>query len=123
MDRIKRFFGNSGIAAVVQCVIIGVVIFFAMRKDVGSGLWVTTLPVLVISFFACYPLRSWLVDHFGIVRILMNSAVLVAVVMLAVVRNVKGPESIALRIGLSIFIGLYMGLYFWLMSDERITRG
>ena len=123
MNRLTRFFSNTGAIAIAQCAIVGIILFFAMRKDVASGLWIITLPVLLVSFFAGYPVRNWLVDHLRLTRILMNSVAVAGMICVVVLRRLKGEEPVAVRIALAAFIGLYMGLYFWLMSDQRITRG
>lgn len=121
MNRTARFFRNNGVVAAIQCAIVGIIVFYSIRKDIASGLWVITLPLVLAGFLAGYPIRNWLVDNVKLTRILMNSVAIGAVIILVLVGKLEGEEPAALRIGLSAGIGLYMGLYFWLMSDERIS--
>jgi len=121
MNRIQRFFLNAGIAGIIQVLLVGIVLYFALRKDVGTGLWVLTIPSLIVSFAFGYMFRRQLVLHFRVTKIAMNVVAACALILLVVLGRPES-EPPALRVMLCCFIGLYVGLYFWLLSDPLIGR-
>jgi hypothetical protein len=118
-DRFTRFVKNAGGAGIIQILIMGIFFFFVLRKEIGSGQWLYTVPMMLIAFFATYPARNILVDHVGVTRVVMNALVVGTFVLLFVAMP-EGERSRGRDLAIMAGVGLYMGAYFWLLSDERI---
>jgi len=121
MGRLRRFAGNAGVQVLVQTGIVLLILVFAVWRDLQVGYWMYTVPVLLVALGASYFLRSLLVDNFRVVRIVMNVALVAAIIVLLVVGSLWGLKPLWLRLLVAAFVGLYLGCYFWLLSDDRIT--
>jgi len=121
MGRLRRFADNAGVQVLVQTGVVLLILVFAVWRDLQVGYWMYTVPVLLVALGASYFVRSLLVDNFRVVRIVMNVALVAAIIVLLVVGGLWGLKPLWLRLSVAAFVGLYLGCYFWLLSDDRIT--
>jgi len=121
MGRLRRFADNAGVQVLVQTGVVLLILVFAVWRDLQVGYWMYTVPVLLVALGASYFVRSLLVDNFRVVRIVMNVALVAAIIVLLVVGGLWGLKPLWLRLAVAAFVGLYLGCYFWLLSDDRIT--
>jgi len=120
---LTRFFENAGGKNCIRFALVLIVLCFAVVKDLQTGLAVVTVPIIVAGLLLPCVVRSWLVDHFEVVRTVLNVVALLCIVAALVVPKQQGVEPSALRIALAAVFSLYMGVYFWVLSDSRIRRG
>lgn len=122
MDRFSRFAHNAGLIATIQVLIVLAILFFGLIKDFQTGLWVYTLPVLILSFLIGFAIRRFLVDHLQVVRWVMNAVVVAALLFLFTGGGSTGPGSSVERVLVAASIGLYISFYFWMLSDPLVSR-
>jgi len=120
IDRFPRFFRNSGTFGTIQIIVLAILLFFAIKRDTGSGLWVATVPLFVGSLSIGYPVRHWLIEHFNTVKTVMSIVAVSGIVIYFFFKPEK--ETSFIRITFCFLIGTYMGVYFWMLSDEDVQR-
>lgn len=122
MQRLQRFVQNAGAMGVLQSVAVVIVMCIAIRYDLTMGHWVITLPVLLLAVLVAYVVRNVLVDHFGVMRWVMNGLAAAGIAVVVFSGGFSGSGSLWLRAALAGGIGLYMGCYFFMLSDPRVGR-
>ena len=120
MARLSQFASNAGGVGCVQCILVSVMLFFFLRADVRNGIGHLTVPLVFVCFFVAYLSRDKLVDNVALVRVAMNSCLVVAVIATFALRDHVILPSPWDRIAGASSLSLYMGCYFWLLSDQRI---
>jgi hypothetical protein len=120
LERFPRFFKNSGTVGSIQLLVFAVLLFFAMKRDFGSGVWVITLPVFIGSLFITYPFRDWLIENYPTVHKVMNGIAITGLIIYFFFRPEE--ETNLIRIVFCFFIGTYIGTFFWILSDENVQR-
>ena len=122
MIRLQQFCRNAELANCIKLLILAVIVFFALRKDFQTGLWLTSLPAFAIGLAIPFFAREVILRHFSIVRVVMNIVAFGGIIFAAVMRQGSGFEPAWLRVFLAFVIAFYISAYFWTLSDERISR-
>lgn len=122
MQAFIRFVQNAGVSNSGRFLLVLVMLYFALAKDLKIGLIPITLPVALFGLVGPRVVRDWLIDHFEGIKIIMNLVVVIGVVVAAFVGKSKTAEPESLRIALCAAFSLYIGVYFWVLSDARIQR-
>ncbi|QDU63959.1 hypothetical protein Pan216_48400 [Planctomycetes bacterium Pan216] len=119
MLRLKLLLRNAGVAGILQLSVVALIFFFALRRDISTGDAVLTIPILAGVLVFSYLIREFLIDHFDVVRWIMNGVAVVGIILFVVLRNVEMVEPLWLRALIVGVFGFYMGCYFWMLSDWR----
>ena len=122
MQTLIRFVSNAGAANSGRFLLVLVLLYFALSKDAKLGLIPITLPLTIIGLSGPRFIRDRLIDHFDLIKKIMNVLVIIGVLAAAYFGKSKAPEPASLRIGLCAAFSLYIGIYFWVLSDPRIER-
>lgn len=122
MQALARFIKNAGAANSIRFLIVLVILYFALAKDLKIGLILITLPVALCGLLGPRLVRDWLIEHFEVLKMIMNVMVILAVLAAAYFGKSKTDEPDSLRIVLCGIFSLYIGVYFWVLSDSRIQR-
>jgi len=123
MKRLQKFFANAGTYGILKSMLVLFIMASALRKDLSSGLWVVTVPLLLGVFLLGFAVRNCLVEYHSVTPIVMNVIAVLAVVVLLAVGRIDEDKCVACRVAIAAFVGTYMSAYFWFMSDERIEVG
>ena len=122
MQLFIRFSQNAGVANSGRFIFVLVILFFALAKDARIGLITVTMPLALFGLLGPRLIRDSLIDHFDVIKVIMNTFVIAGIVAAAVVGKSKSAEPELLRIALCAVFSLYIGIYFWVLSDARIER-
>lgn len=120
MTRLQHFSRNAGLANCVKLLLLAALVFFALKKDFETGLWLISVPALAIGLAIPFFVREMILRQFSVVRIVMNLVAAVGIVLAVVMRQKSGVEPDWLRVLLTFVIAFYISAYFWALSDERI---
>lgn len=120
MQRFKQFVSNAKVQGCLSTGVVAIILLFGIIRDCRTGDVVFTVPVLAAAFGLPYVVRSFLIDNFTIVRMLMNGFALCGIALVMLLPKPVGPEPLWLRVTIIGLLGAYMGCYFWMLSDERV---
>jgi hypothetical protein len=120
MHRIQRFVKNAGRLGCIQLGAFFFGLVLIIWPDFQSGLWIFTIPALILGFCVSYLIRHLVFEHLWLARRIINAITLLAIIAVAVSRGGDVVESPWLSIFIVGFIANYTGSYFWMLSDERL---
>lgn len=121
MRRLKRYVVNAGVVGTLATLLMTVGVVFCIRKDVGTGLWVWTVPAFMGPALLIYFLRGVLVAHMEVAGPIIHYTAVVAAAGFALSRPFLPSDEAWFRISVAAFLGVFMGCYFWMTSDPRIV--
>ena len=120
MNRITTFLNNAGAQGILSSGIVSIIVLFGLARDFRTGDWSLTLPVLVATLGLPYIIRNLLVEHFSVMRVVMNGLAMAGIAAVVLLPKPVGPEPLWLRATILGSLGTYMGCYFWMLSDDNI---
>jgi hypothetical protein len=121
MERIKQFQRNAGTMGALQTLaVIAFIFLFAVPRDIVTGQWIITVPILAVVLTVPYFARDFLVYNFNWLSWVMNACAVTGIIIAFLNRGQAQPEPLWLRATLAGCIGLYIGCYFWMLSDPRL---
>jgi hypothetical protein len=121
MTRVRRFLENTGTRGWIQLALVIVALGLVVADGLTSGLWLYTLPMLLVSLAATYAVRNVLVENVRTVQPVMSGLAIVAIVASILFRESAFSDSWWFNVLIVAFVGSYLGAYFWLVSDPRIV--
>jgi phosphoglycerol transferase MdoB-like AlkP superfamily enzyme len=120
MNRLRRFYKNAGSMNIAKTSVFLLILFFALKKDYTTGLWIYTVPLVILGVLFPFIFRDKIVQHFDKSYKYLNYFAYGAIALAIISGKSGGSETGSLRMVLAFVFSTYISAYYWLLSDLRI---